>query len=223
MIEKKSYFVEDEEIVFRRAKLDDNFEEIASLIYDTDPYIYPFWFKNNIEEAKLFLKDKIKEEGFIFNYNNIYIAYDKTTKHIVGILCAVDKSVNLEYDYSGVEKINHNYSFTIKNYIKPIIEEVLENDFLYISNVCVDKNYRGKSIGTNLLGYFISQMEVAGFDKFALDCLLHNLRAKNLYHNFSFKEMKEIVGFDGTENSKVEVVSMLRKKGSYLPEEFQTK
>lgn len=64
-------------------------------------------------------------------------------------------------------------------------------------------------------------MEVVGYDTFALDCLLHNLRAKNLYHSMGFKEMKEIVGFDGTDHSNVEVVSFLRKKGNYYPEEFQ--
>ena len=64
-------------------------------------------------------------------------------------------------------------------------------------------------------------MENAGWEEFALDCLLHNLRAKNLYHSFGFKEMKEIVGFDGTDHSTVEVVSFLRKKGDYLPYEFQ--
>lgn len=64
-------------------------------------------------------------------------------------------------------------------------------------------------------------MEKAGYNQFTLDCLLHNLRAKNLYHGFMFKEMKEIIGFDGTDHSKVEVISTLWKKGAYLPEEFK--
>ena len=157
----------------------------------------------------------------MFHYENIYIAYDKTTNDIVGIICALDKWIDMTYDYSSIESINSNYSFTIKNYIKKLIEEVLENDFLYISNVCIDANYRGKKLGTNLLAYFISQMEKAGFEKFALDCLLHNLRAKNLYHKLGFIEVSEAIGFDGTDTSNVETVFFLRKKGDYLPEEFQ--
>lgn len=151
----------------------------------------------------------------------IYIAYYKTKDNIIGIICAIDKSVDLNYDYSIIEKINSNYDFTIKNYIKLLIEEVLENDFLYISNVCIDGNYRGKKIGTKLLGYYISQMEKSGYQKIALDCLLHNLRAKNLYHRLGFNEMSEAIGFDGTDSSTVETVFFLRKKGAYLPEEFQ--
>lgn len=217
---KDSYLVEKESIEFRRANAFDNLEEIAELIYYTDPYIYSFWFQNNVEEAKNTLKSLIKEEGFVFNYDNLYIAYDKTTGHIIGVICALDNSINFDYNYENLEKVNHNYSFTINRYIKPVIEEVKHNDFLYISNVCIKDVYRGKKIGSHLLGYFISQMEKKGFNEFALDCLLHNLRAKNLYHSFGFKEMKEIVGFDGTDTSKVEIVSFLRKKGDYFPEEF---
>ena len=36
---KNSYTVENELIYFRRATKDDNMEEIAKLIYDTDQYI----------------------------------------------------------------------------------------------------------------------------------------------------------------------------------------
>ena len=90
---------------------------------------------------------------------------------------------------------------------------------MYIPNVCVDKSLRGKRIGTRLLGYFIGQMEAAGFNRFALDCLLHNLPAKNLYHSLGFREMKLINGFTGGDD-RLDVVCFLRKKGAYLPEEF---
>lgn len=89
---------------------------------------------------------------------------------------------------------------------------------MYVQIVVIEKK-----IGTKLLGYFIKQMEKAGYNQFALDCLLHNLCVKNLYHGFMFKEMKEVIGYDGTDHSKVEAVSMLRKKGAYLLEEFKQK
>ena len=175
---KNAYIIEDEKIIFRRAKYTDNFIEIAELIYKTDPYIYPFWFKNDMEEAIEILSKKIGEKGFIFYYENIYVAYDKTINKIIGIICALDRTTDLNYDYSYLENINRNYNFTINNYIKPIIKETLENNYLYISNVCISGDYRGKKVGTHLLGYFIRQMEKTGFELFALDCLLHNLRAK---------------------------------------------
>lgn len=220
-MEKESYLVENELIYFRRATKEDNMEEIAKLIYDTDPYIYSYWFEKNVDNCIEFLKEEILKEGFIFNYNNLYVAYDSTTNKIVGVICAIDKSVNLEYDYETLEKVNECYKKTIDKYIKPILEEVEEydNETIYIPNVCIDKNLRGKKIGTKLLGYYISQMEEVGFNKFALDCLLHNLPAKNLYHGLGFKEMKLMNGFTG-DDSNIDVVCFLRKKGAYLPEEF---
>ncbi len=54
-------------------------------------------------------KKKMLKDGFIFNYNNIYVAYDSTSNKIVDVICAIDKSVNLEYDYESLEKINDSY------------------------------------------------------------------------------------------------------------------
>ena len=218
---KNSYQIENDLIYFRRATKEDNMREIAELIYDTDPYIYSFWFNNNKERCIEFLNEEMKKEGFIFNYNNLYIAYDKTLNKIVGILCAIDKSVNLEYRYEELQKVNDNYKITVAQYIMTIVDEVksYDNETIYIPNVCIDKSLRGRKIGTKLLGYYIKQMEKEGFNKFALDCLLHNLPAKNLYHSLGFREMKLINGFDG-KGGKVDVVSFLRKKGAYLPEEF---
>ena len=218
---KNSYQIENDLIYFRRATKEDNMREIAELIYDTDPYIYSFWFNNNKERCIEFLNEEMKKEGFIFNYNNLYIAYDKTLNKIVGILCAIDKSLNLEYRYEELQKVNDNYKITVAQYIMPIIDEVksYDNETIYIPNVCIDKSLRGRKIGTKLLGYYIKQMEKEGFNKFALDCLLHNLPANNLYHSLGFREMKLINGFDG-KGGKVDVVSFLRKKGAYLPEEF---
>ena len=65
---KKDYLLTYDEIDLRRAKAYDNFEELAKFIYDTEPYIYPFWFNNNVEEAKKVLAEYIAKPGFISNY-----------------------------------------------------------------------------------------------------------------------------------------------------------
>lgn len=218
---KKSYEVSLGDIICRRARKDDNIDEIIELIYQTDPYLYPYWFENSIDKAKEFLKDKILTEGFIFNYENMYIAYDKTNNKIVGLVVAIDPSVNLEYDYKPLIKINKKHKNLIENYIYDCIEDINNNDNMYIMNCAVLEEYRGQGIGKKLLGHFIGNMERAGFKNFKLDCLLHNLRAKNLYHGLGFKEMEETVGF--TWKTPVELVVFKRHEGNYLPEEFQKK
>ena len=223
MIEKYNYEVNINDLVFRRAKKGDNYKELARLIYQTDEYIYPYWFNNNIEECEEFFKNKFDEEGFIFNYDNMYIAYNKKRKKILGLIIALDKSVNLNYDYSKIESINERYKITINQYIKEIIKKAKMTNSLYIMNFTVLDGYRGKRIGTKLLGYFLSQMELAGHNSYSLDCPLHDLRAKNLCHSLGFKEVMVTIRFDGTNHSNVEAVTFLRHKGNYLPEEFQQK
>ena len=220
-MEKKDYKIEFEDIVLRRAKKDDNMEEIAKLIYQTDPYIYPFWFNDSIEEAVEVLVPRIQEPGFIYNYENCYVAYNIGQKKIVGIICAIDPTTNLDYDYSELSAINNNYKFTINHYVNEIINEVVNKKYMYLVNVAVDVEYRSHKIGKRLLTYFIEQMHEAGFDEIGFDCLMHNLRAKNLYHSLGFKEVSEGFGFDGTDNSTVEIVFFKKKSTTYTQKDFQ--
>ena len=88
-------------------------------------------------------------------------------------------------------------------------------------NVSVDIEYRSNKIGTRMLTNFIEQMHGAGFVEIGFDCLMHNLRVKNLYHSLGFKEVSEGYGFDGTEHSTVEVVFFKKKSTPYTKEDFQ--
>lgn len=219
--EKKSYMVGFEDIILRRAKKDDNMEDIAKLLYQTDPYIYPFWFNDDLDEAIRVLVPEIKTPGFIYNFENCYVAYDLATEKIVGLVCAIDPTTDLDYDYSRLEAVNDRYNFTINHYVKEIIKEVEEKHYMYLVNVSVDVDYRSQRIGSRMLTYFIEQMHQAGFDEIGFDCLMHNLRAKNLYHSLGFKETSEGIGFDGTENSTVEIVFFKKKATAFVPKDFQ--
>ncbi|MEE3342712.1 MAG: GNAT family N-acetyltransferase [Bacilli bacterium] len=218
---KKSYEINFDDIILRRATIDDDFSEIARLIYDTDPYIYPFWFNNNLDEAIKVLVPLMHEEGFIFHYENFYVAYDKENKKIIGICGAIDTTTNLDYDYTNLINVNDNYKFTVDNYLKVLIDEVVEKKYMYLTNICIDTNLRGKSIGKRLLKYFIEQMHEEGFDEIGFDCLMHNLRAKNLYHSLGFKEVSEGFGFDGTNYSTVETVFFKKKSTPYVASDYQ--
>lgn len=218
---KKEYLLTYDEIELRRARKTDDFEEMAELIYQTDPYIYPFWFNNDIEKAKEILPKYIAQPKFIFHYEHSYIAYDNTTGHIVGMLCAIDHTMDLDFDYSEIEQISPESAFIVKNYIKLLIDEVKENKSMYLAICCVNPKFRSKRIGTVLLGNFVKIMEKEGYDTIEFDCLLHNVRAKNLYHSLGFKEMYTGIGFDGSENpTEPEIVFFKRKTGDSLLGEF---
>ena len=74
---------------------------------------------------------------------------------------------------------------------------------------------------TALYTDFIEQMHEVGFDEIGFDCLMHNLRAKNLYHSLGFKEVSEGFGFDGTDFSTVEIVFFKKKSTAYTQKDFQ--
>lgn len=157
-MEKVSYEVNLNDIICRRAKKTDNMAEISKLIYETDPYIYPYWFENSIDKAVEFLSDKLLMDGFIFNYENLYVAIDKNSNKIVGLVVALDPSVNLKFDYTPYIKINKNHKDTIEKYVYECIHDVMNNDAMYIMNCAVLEECRGKRIGTKLLGHFIKNM-----------------------------------------------------------------
>lgn len=161
------------------------------------------------------------EEGFIFNYKNCRIAVDQDNGKIVAMLCSISPDTNLDYDYTDLTNVNDNYKFIIDDYIKYLIDEVTEKKFVYLTNIAVDVDYRGKKIGSRILKDWLQHADEAGYTEIGFDCLMHNLRAKNLYHSLGFKEVAEGIGFDGTIYSTVETVFFKRKTIPYIEEDFQ--
>lgn len=195
-------------LIIRKVKKEDNLEKISELLYKTDEYIYPYWF-GNLDNCIKELTPLLTEEKFFFNINNLYIAIEQNTNTIVGVTCIVDKSVDLDYDYTKLKKVNERYSFTIDNYITKLIEEVKESSFAYISNVCVDENYRGRHIGNYMINNIINIYKEKLFKEIVLDVIAANPGAIKLYENLGFEQFTEIFkGFNDPNKEKPDVFSM---------------
>ena len=86
--------------------------------------------------------------------------------------------------------------------------------------MCVKKEYRNMHIGYKLLKTVIDEYmnnNDNDVEYIEFDCLLHNVKAKNLYHSSGFKEMYTGIGFNGTENTtEPEIVFFKRKTGDSL-------
>lgn len=176
----------ERDIIIRKANQEDNFADIAQLIYETDEYIYPYWFHDSVEEARKVLPSLMKEEGFFFNYKSIYVAIDKNTNKIVGFVCIVEPETNLDYNYEELINSCRSYEFTIKNYIMKLIEEIKELQLPYISNVCVNKEYRGRKIAQTMLNKILEEKKPY-YRKFLLDCLKDNPSALRVYQKLGFE------------------------------------
>ena len=180
----------NEDIIIRKARSDDNFREMAELIYETDPYIYPYWFHDDVEECKDVLAPLLDKEGFFFNYKSMHIAIDKKTNRIVGLVQVVDKKTNFNYDYSELMNISNTYDFTIKNYIFELINEVNTLGLPYFSNLVVHHSSRGIGLGRMLMEYILKEMRVE-----YIDVLAENKSAVELYKSMGFDRIEENYGF----------------------------
>ena len=178
------------ELIIRKPTSDDDLEKIAELLYNTDPYIYPYWFET-LDKCKKELTPLLLEKNFFFALDHLYITIDSNNNDIIGVICILDKNDDLSYDYSELKKKNERYKFTIENYIEGLIEEVDNADFAYISNVCVDANYRGKHIGKTMLNYVIDIYKKKLYDYIVLDVLAENPGAIKLYQNLGFEQFTE--------------------------------
>lgn len=149
------------------------------------------------------------EDKFFFNINNLYLMMDNTNKKVIGVVCIVDKSVDLNYDYSELEKVNERYKFIIDNYIKGLIKEVEDADFAYISNVCVHPEYRGMHIGSMMIREIVEIYRKKLFEQLVLDVLADNMGAIKLYQNYGFEQTGDkFKGFNAPNLEKPDVFTM---------------
>ena len=198
-------------IIIRKASKDDNLKKISELLYKTDVYIYPYWF-GNLDNCIKELTPLLLEDKFFFNINNLYVAYSNDANEIIGVTCIVDKSVDLNYDYDKLKKVNDRFKFTIENYIEGLIKEVKESEFAYISNVCVDEKYRGMHIGNQMISTIIDIYKERLFKEIVLDVIAANPGAIKLYQNLGFEQFTELFkGFNDPNKKKPEVFSMKNK------------
>lgn len=196
-------------MIFRKVSVSDDLKKISKLLYYTDEYIYPYWFEN-VEKCIEELTPLLTKEKFFFNINNLYIAVQEN--NILGVVCIVDKKTDLAFDYSELRNVNDRYKFTIDNYIKGLIEEVHNAEFAYISNVCVDPNYRDLHVGTFLLENLIQEYKEKKYDEIVLDVLADNPRAIHLYEKMGFQKDSDIFpGFNNPEEDKPDVFTMKNK------------
>lgn len=189
-MEKSNNKISSDDILIRKACKDDNFEEIAELVYETDPYIYPYWFHDDVEECKEVLAPLLDKEGFFFNYKSMHVAIDKKTNKIVGLVQVVDTHTNFNYDYTELMNKSRSYDFTIKNYIFELIEEVNKLGLPYFSNLVVHHDCRGIGLGRMLMEYILKECRIE-----YIDVLAENKGAVELYRSMGYDKIEENYGF----------------------------
>lgn len=182
---------------------------IASLIHQTDPYIYPFW-SPNIDDFVDMIMPHMDKDGFIFNYRNIHVARETGTDQPIGILVALDDNVDLDFNYAVFD--DESSKFVINNYLQKVINtrKTMPKNTSLIVNLCVDPEMRRHGVGSQLLFDYIWRMHARGINAFQLDCLQSNKLASHMYRKMGFVITDDTkYGFDGTDDPQIKIYSML--------------
>ena len=175
----------------------DQLTDIAEMIYDTDPYIYPAMF-NSKSDALVMIPEMIKYKDRMFRTENMFVA--EQDNRTVGLilwhrgpliwddeifcLCASKLNISVSPHFINVrEEYFSSYSHT-------------SMDIVSIINVCVLEEFRGKFIGEKTLKAFLNGKE-AECELFVLG---DNKVAIHLYEKMGFQITSRIDGFSIDDN-----------------------
>ena len=110
----------------RYATENDDFNVLARLMYETDRYIYPYWFEENKDEGIKVIAELMKQENTSFYYKKCLVA--EIDGKIVGMLVYFNKECPLDFKYSKIIDKNFNYNYTLTKYFIPLEKSVEENE-----------------------------------------------------------------------------------------------
>ncbi len=193
-----------ENLIVRKLLPTDNLQQISRLIYYTDDYVFPYLFNSDIEKAERVLTKMVLGDT-LYHYQNITVGF--LGQEIVGLIVAKEAPVRVNFSemvrcfIDAGEPIDERFSKTYNEYYK-----LLENEpeGVYIANVCVDKNYRGKGVGSEMLRqYFESETKKL----YNLETVKDNKAALKLYQKHGFEIVEEYLGF-----TEVPCYRMVRKR-----------
>ncbi len=172
-------------ITTKRFDFKDDVEKVVELIIETDDYIYPPMFSRNTDEQVPFFRACFEDSQSLFYKDNILVAYADGS--IVGILIAFSGGSSLRLCHSDNILSRENaesISYCNCNYFSPLIESYAgRKDVVYISNVCVDKELRGRGVGGALLEAYLATVDGCA----ELDVLCDNPAAIGLYKKNGFE------------------------------------
>lgn len=179
--------------MIRRLTKNDDFTKVAELIYTTDKSLFPYIFGDK-KRAIPVIKRLMELGNNTFSFNNT-ICYIEDNE-IKGILVGYNpRFIDEDKEIADYKKV---FSFweLLQIYFKHINLKPLFNYKsyygLYIQNVCVDKNFRGKGIGSKLIERYLEFAKRYNYTSVLLDVSMYNKKAKKLYEQKGFNVIEEI-------------------------------
>lgn len=183
--------IPESDVVVRSMTDKDDKNAVAELIYESDIYIYPYWFDSKKEGVKVI--SKMIDGETLYNYKNVTVAEcdGKIAGALVSLYCPViEKKENILRAFSlSRVKSDERTDKIFNDYYLPMSESL--NGY-YIANVAVNKEYRSRGIASKLITKILE-----GKGLCHLECVKENIGAWRLYERLGFKIKNEYPGVFG--------------------------
>jgi len=162
-------------------------KEVAGLIYDSDPFIYPAMFASR-QEAEAVIPKMFRAKDPMFRRENLFVALDGTK--VAGILLWMRGP--LAWNKKTYEKCGGK-----AKYIDRVVMEYFDlfsetpPDTASIIRVSVDAELRGNKIGSMLVDAFL-EVEKGPYQLFVL---ANNMEATDFFRQKGFRIRETRPGF----------------------------
>lgn len=198
------------EFFFRSATIDDDAVAIAKCLYLTDDLIYPSLCSSYSDAGWIgFIRANLKNKQHIFAHDHLFVA--EQNGQIVAVCCLFPCGEPFLFLENVPQKDLANYKYVGEHYFRPLLDELLFRDGVYINNLCVDPRCRGKGIGKALLQFAIEKFSER--DDIFLDVLENNRSAVELYQFFAFQVQQRHPGFGGINQMDVPCLRLIHTRG----------
>lgn len=114
------------------------------------------------------------------SYLNTYVAVDKESNTLLGIVVLYNGQDGAAMDKSLQQRLKNKNSSTLKIDIEAYPDE------FYVDTVCVHKNYRGLGIGAKLLQFAEQTAREKGYRKLSLNVEAGKENARRLYEKAGY-------------------------------------
>ena len=171
------------DIIIRGLKENDDYLQVAKLIYLTDPYIYPYWFRD-IDEGKRVIAEMIRLPT-LYRQENITVAVTPD-----GFIAGATVSAECPFneDEADIRRafvmadVEIDEERTHRIYLDYYNKMGDAEDGHYIANVATDPDYRGRGIAAAMLSIITADKPLS-----TLECVVKNAGSLRLYQRLGFK------------------------------------
>ena len=192
-------------MIIRFANENDDKKTMAKLLYETDRFIYPYWFDSK-EEGIEVLARLMEIPNCLFYFKNTIVAIEDDK--IVAILTFFTDKTDLSYDYQEFIDFKFEYAHVIKNFVFGVMNEVRNNES-YVFGLRVDENYTRRHIAQSMFEFLFKQFSKGHV--MHLDVLVDNLPAVALYKKVGFEIIRNYNGYNGYKKRKPPCFEMIKK------------